>query len=98
MQLPLSPVERIGELVVFSAIGNGGAASAVADLCGIYDRSPRNGLLPIIALGTTSYKHKKFGTVHKPVLQLVSWHRTGPDFSVIDSENPADGLDDGFSS
>ena len=31
MQLPLSPVDHIGELVVFSAIGTDGACSAVAD-------------------------------------------------------------------
>jgi hypothetical protein len=78
MQLPLSPVDCIGELVVFSAIGEGGARSAVADLCGIYGRSPRNGYLPIIELGTSSYKHKKYGTVHVPVLKLVSWHQAAP--------------------
>jgi len=93
MQLPLSPLDRIGELVVFSAIGMGGARSAVADLCGVYDRSPRSGLLPIIALGTRSYKHKKYGTVHVPVLKLDSWHRTGPDLSG-ETENPGAGLDD----
>lgn len=93
MQLPLSPVDRIGELVVFSAIGTGGARSAIADLCGIYDRSPRHGLLPIIALGTSSYKHKKYGTVHVPVLRLDSWHRTAPDLS-DEAENPGAGLDD----
>jgi hypothetical protein len=87
MQLPLSPIDRIGELVVFSAIGAGGARSAVADLCGIYDRSPRNGYLPIIGLGTSSYKHKKYGTVHTPVLKLVSWHQPAP--VLIESENPA---------
>jgi hypothetical protein len=97
MQLPLSPVDRIGELVVFSAIGTGGARSAVADLCGVYDRSPRHGLLPIIALGTRSYKHKKYGTVHVPVLKLDSWHRTGPDLSG-ETENPGAGLDDGINS
>jgi len=85
MQLPLSPVDRIGELVVFSAISSG-ARSAVANLCGIYSRSPRNGYLPIIELGTSSYKHKKFGTVHVPVLKLVSWHQTAP---VLESEDPA---------
>jgi hypothetical protein len=83
MQLPLSPVERIGELVVFSAIGEGGARSAVADLCAIYGRSPRNGYLPIIEIGTSSYKHKKHGTVHVPVLKLVSWHQPAP---VINSD------------
>ena len=93
MQLPLSPVDHIGELVVFSAIGTGGARSAVADLCGIYDRSPRHGLLPIIALGTSSYMHKKYGRVHEPVLKLDSWHRTAPDLNG-ETENPGAGLDD----
>jgi hypothetical protein len=97
MQLPLSPLDRIGELQVFSAIGGGGARSAVADLCGIYDRSPRHGLLPIIELGTSSYKHKKYGTVHVPVLKLVSWHRTGPDLASYESEDPSAGLGDEMS-
>jgi hypothetical protein len=97
MQLPLSPLDRIGELVVFSAIGIGGAWSAVADLCGIYDRSPRHGLLPIIALGTRSYRHKKYGTVHVPVLKLDSWHQTGPDLS-DETENPGAGFDGEFPS
>ena len=93
MQLPLSSLDRIGELVVFSAIGTGGARSAVADLCGVYDRSSRHGLLPIITLGTRSYKHKKYGTVHVPVLKLDSWHRTGPDLSG-ETENPDAGDDE----
>jgi len=83
MQLPLSPIDRFGELVVFSAIGEGGASSAVIDLCGIYSRSPRNGYLPIIELGSSSYKHKKYGTVHVPVLKLASWHQVAP---VIESD------------
>jgi len=98
MQLPLSPLDCIGELVMFSAIGTGGARSAVADLCGIYDRSPRNGLLPIIELRTRSYKHRKYGVVHVPVLKLASWHQTGPDLSGEtddpETENPGVGLDD----
>jgi hypothetical protein len=94
MQLPLSPVDHIGELVVFSAIGEGGARGAVADLCGVYDRSPRNGLLPIIALGTRHYMHKQYGKVHVPVLKLESWHRTAPEILSDETENPAAGLDD----
>jgi hypothetical protein len=74
--LPLSPVDRVGELVVYSATSVGGRG-AVADLCGIYDRSPRNGLRPIIALGTSSYPHKKYGKVHNPVLKFVSWYQAG---------------------
>jgi hypothetical protein len=93
MQLPLSPVNCIGELVVFSAIGIGGAWSAIADLCGIYDRSPRHGRLPVIELRTRSYKHKKYGTVHVPVLKLNFWHQTGPDLSG-ETEYPGAGLDD----
>jgi hypothetical protein len=98
MQLSLSPLDCIGELVMFSAIGTGGARSAVADLCGIFARSPRHGLLPIIELRTRSYKHKKYGVVHVPVLKLVSWHQTGPDLSGEtenpEAENPGVGLDE----
>src|SRR5262249_12241059 len=91
MQLPMSPVDAIGELVVFSAIGEGGARSAVADLCGVYDRSPRNGCLPIIALGSDSYSHKKYGKVHVPMLKLVTWHQAGQRRApaLAESENPA---------
>src|SRR5262249_53295751 len=46
MQLPM--VSAIGELVVFSAIGEGGARDAVCNLCGVYDRSLGSGLLPIV--------------------------------------------------
>jgi len=86
MQLPMSPVDRIGEMVVFSAV-SGGALSAVAKLCDTYHNVRRKNVLPIVALGTSSYKHKKFGTVHVPVLKLVRWHQTAPDLG--ESENPA---------
>jgi hypothetical protein len=87
--LPLSPVDRVGELVVFSAISVG-SRGAVADLCGIYDRSPRNGLLPIIALGTSSYPHKKYGKVHTPVLKFVSWYQAGGPVVTEDDPVPSE--------
>jgi len=86
MQLPMSPLERIGEMVVFSAI-SGGALSAVANLCDTYHNARRKNVLPIVSLRTSSYKHKKFGTVHVPILKLVRWHQTAPD--PVESENPA---------
>jgi hypothetical protein len=93
MQLPMSPVERIGEMVVFSAI-SGGALSAVANLCDTYHNARRKMVLPIVALGTSSYKHKKYSTVHVPVLKLVRWHQTAPD--LVESENPAPADFNGF--
>jgi len=54
--LPLISVE-IGDLVTF-VTGSKGGISAIANLCRIYGSKHRNGLLPIVALRTRSYKHR----------------------------------------
>jgi len=73
--LPMSPVDTAGDLTVFVTSSKGGKA-AVGDLCRIYGRSKRNGLLPIVAIKTTSYKHPEFGKVFKPDFPIVGWHGT----------------------
>ena len=88
-QLPMASVDCVGELVVFPT-GSDGGIKAIANLCGIYGRSPRNGMLPIVELRSHSYQHKKHGEVHEPVLKLVGWHQTGP---VVDSIEPPEGFD-----
>ena len=42
----------------------------------VYGRSPRNGLLPIVALKCASYKHPQYGKVLKPDLPIIGWHGT----------------------
>jgi hypothetical protein len=42
----------------------------------VYGHNMRDGLLPIVALKTTSYKHKKYGRIEEPDLPVVGWHGT----------------------
>jgi len=42
----------------------------------VYGRSPRNGLLPIVALKCASYKHPQYGKVLKPDLPIIGWQAT----------------------
>jgi hypothetical protein len=69
--LPLISVET-GELVTY-VTGSKGGMGMIGDLCGVYGRQPRNGLLPIIALKTRSYKHKKHGPIKTPDYIIVGW-------------------------
>ena len=73
--LPMSPVEAEGDLTVYPTASKGGIG-AIGLLCKVYGRSQRNGLLPIVALKTTSYKHPVYGKVLKPDLPIVGWHGT----------------------
>jgi hypothetical protein len=73
-QLPLASMESPGEIAFYATSSHGGR-SAIADLCGIYGRSNRNGMLPIVELRSTHYKHKEYSKVFKPILKLVSWYR-----------------------
>ena len=70
--LPLISVTS-GVLVTY-VTGTKGGIGAIADLCQIYGHTPRNGLLPIIALHTRSYRHKRYNkTIKTPDLQIVGW-------------------------
>jgi hypothetical protein len=73
--LPMSPVEAEGDLTVYATASKGGIG-AIGLLCKVYGRSQRNGLLPIVALKITSYKHPVYGKVLKPDLPIVGWHGT----------------------
>jgi hypothetical protein len=82
--LPLMPEETF-ELVVFCTSTNGGDG-CVRDLCGIYGRSKRNGMLPIVALKSSSYLHRERKTkIFVPVLEIVSWDGGN---SVVDAAPP----------
>jgi hypothetical protein len=70
--LPLVKVDDQDCMVFVS--GSKGGNVAIGTLCGIYGRSNRKGLLPIIALKVRSYKHRQFGKIETPDLPIISWH------------------------
>ena len=74
--LPLIGVES-GELITYVTSSKGGI-DAVCDLCRIYGHKQRDGLLPIVALRTGSYKHKLYGKVATPDFQVVGWDDSAP--------------------
>src|SRR5262245_22002160 len=45
-----------------------GGDQVITNLCNIYGRKVSDGLLPIIALRSSGYKHKKYGRIEKPEL------------------------------
>jgi hypothetical protein len=69
--LPLIGIET-GEVVTFVTSSKGGIGT-VADLCRVYGHKKRDGLLPIVALRTRSYKHKQYGRIETPDLAIVGW-------------------------
>jgi hypothetical protein len=71
--LPMAAVDAEGDLVVFVTSSKGGMG-AIGNLCRIYGRSQRNGLLPIVALKTAHYKHPEWGKIAKPDLPIVGMH------------------------
>lgn len=73
--LPMAPVEAEADLTVFATRSKGGIG-AIGVLCKVYGRTSRHGLLPIVALKTRSYKHKKYGKIETPDLPIVGWHGT----------------------
>lgn len=80
--LPLVGVEN-GDVVTF-VTGSKGGIAAVADLCRIYGHKKRNGLLPIVALKTGSYKHKQYGRIETPEFGIVGWGgAVNPEAAVI---------------
>ena len=88
--LPMSPVNAEGDLTVFATSSKGGIG-AIGTLGQVYGRSPRNGLLPIVALQCASYKHPQYGKVLKPDLPIVGWHGTTPQAASSSSTNPSAG-------
>ena len=39
----------------------------------MYGRKVRDGQLPIVALRSSGYKHRKYGRIEKPELAIVGW-------------------------
>jgi hypothetical protein len=56
--------------------GSKGGIGAIARLCNVYGRRYGDGTLPIVALKVRSYKHKQFGRVETPDLEVVGWDGT----------------------
>jgi hypothetical protein len=73
--LPLTTID-VGDFVTFVTGSNGGDV-AIAGLCRAFGHRS-DGSLPIIAIKTRSYKHKKYGRIETPDLALVGWHGGGP--------------------
>ena len=69
--LPLIALET-GDFATF-VTGSKGGVAAIANLCRIFGRKHRDGLLPIVALRTRSYKHKQYGRIETPELPIVGW-------------------------
>ena len=93
--LPLINVES-GEVVTF-VTGSKGGIAAVADLCRVYGHKKRDGLLPIVALKTRSYKHKQYGRIETPDLPIVGWDGMTSTAIPVESAptgNAADDLND----
>ena len=80
--LPLSAVDS-GDGFVFTT-GSHGGIGAIGRLCNAYGRRISSGTpaLPIIKLGTSSYKHKTFGKVVTPEFTIAGWEGvpTTPDY------------------
>jgi hypothetical protein len=85
--LPLIAVES-GTFLTF-VTGSTGGDDAIGDLCRIYGNKMR---LPIVALKTRSYKHKKYGRIETPEFQIVRWDTASPTI-VPTSEDPGAGMD-----
>jgi hypothetical protein len=66
--LPLSDLET-GAVAVYVTASVGGIG-AIGTLCGIFADNTQNGL-PIVRLAVSSYKHKHYGHVEVPDLQVV---------------------------
>jgi hypothetical protein len=69
--LPLISVET-GDLATY-VTGSKGGASAIANLCRVYGRKKRDGLLPVVALKSRTYKHDDYGRIETPDLPIVGW-------------------------
>ena len=88
-EIPLRDIGT-GEELVFATSSTGGI-NALGRLCSAYvNRLAMGGhAVPIIALGASSYKHKRFGDVDVPTLRILSWQK---EEDLVAGK--ADGLDD----
>jgi hypothetical protein len=100
--LPLESSET-GEVSVFVTSSRGGFG-AISNLCTVFARNVKNGL-PVIKLGTSSYRHRTYGRIAIPDFPVVGWDKggadTGVDTGVVDDDDdmvqvvsPSEDMDD----
>jgi hypothetical protein len=70
MYLPL--LAKDGSMFTFSS-GSAGGKSALTTLSRAYGPKRKSGQLPVVALGTSSYEHEKYGKTKVPTLTIVKW-------------------------
>jgi hypothetical protein len=83
--LPLSDPET-GAVTVY-VTGSVGGIGAIGALCGVFADNAENGS-PIVRLAVSSYKHKKYGRVETPDLQVVGWTGKPTLAAALDEEIP----------
>jgi hypothetical protein len=66
-------------------------------LCNIFARNAGNGL-PVIKLGTSSYRHRTYGRIDIPDFPVVDWNKastdTGGEDDMVQVVSPADEMND----
>jgi hypothetical protein len=55
-----------------------------------YSNNGKRGL-PIVVLGTESYRHREYGKVDKPILKIVGWTQAAPPTPAIAPPAPKAG-------
>jgi hypothetical protein len=58
-----------------------GGFGAIGNLCTVFARNVKNGL-PVIKLGTSSYRHRTYGRIAIPDFPVVGWYKGGADTGV----------------
>jgi hypothetical protein len=68
-----------GDVYAWAATSDG-ARKAIGALTTAYNNHRHRGLggLPVVKLGTSSYKHRQYGKVDKPVIEVVAWTVDAP--------------------
>ena len=71
-------------------IGSRGGINAIGAVCRAYGRRMRShpGDLPIVELGSSSYRHAQFGEIRIPQLNVVGWTNGNTDAPAIAGPNP----------
>lgn len=82
--------EDKGQQVLYKTTSKGGRDEFNRILAAVLDRLENNekNVVPIIKLETSSYKHKKYGKIVTPVLNIVDWKPIEADS--VDEDEPAE--------
>jgi hypothetical protein len=66
------PLEGQGETYIFTTSSWGGK-KAMRNLCDAYTRREKPELLPLVELDVNQRRHKDFGNIPEPLLDVVGW-------------------------